>query len=177
MTRKLLARLPAAGGVASLLVGGLLAILAVRSAFRADNLVYFGPGGAQAFNAAAGWIEYRRIPRPENDGERGWWYVEGHILWGIRYGNPPPPPSPWYHRVRLPLGLLAPAAFSPAAVWLFRRVGARARRNRRAAAGLCPACGYDLRAGHDRCPECGAPPGGTTTTRLPAARTRPERPA
>jgi hypothetical protein len=36
--------------------------------------------------------------------------------------------------------------------WLARRRGWIGRR----AAGLCPSCGYDLRASSERCPECGS---------------------
>ncbi len=40
--------------------------------------------------------------------------------------------------------------------WLIR--GGKRRARKRAAAGLCPSCGYDVRATPDRCPECGSVP-------------------
>ena len=54
----------------------------------------------------------------------------------------------WYGFVALPLA-------APTLVRIF--VHARNRR-RVSRSGLCPACGYDLRATPERCPECGAVP-------------------
>jgi hypothetical protein len=55
-----------------------------------------------------------------------------------------------YHLIVAPL-LLALLTAVPPALWLARA----ARGKRRARRGLCPACGYDLRATPGLCPECG----------------------
>ncbi len=55
--------------------------------------------------------------------------------------------------LRLPYGWFAAVAAVHPLMWL----RCRPRRQRRPpAVGRCPACGYDLRATPDRCPECGA---------------------
>jgi hypothetical protein len=43
----------------------------------------------------------------------------------------------------------------PASLSLIAKGRRRRRAEQRSRAGLCPACGYDLRASAGRCPECG----------------------
>jgi hypothetical protein len=57
--------------------------------------------------------------------------------------------------ILVPYWLAAVFATAPLA-WAIRHPKRRARY--RARTGLCPACGYDLRATPGRCPECGAIP-------------------
>ena len=59
-----------------------------------------------------------------------------------------------YGWVRAPYWLVTLATALMPATWAVRRARRRRSRSRRAH-GLCPACGYDLRATPDRCPECG----------------------
>lgn len=66
---------------------------------------------------------------------------------GFTAGN-----NPIRQRV-VPYWFLTAVAGAPAAVVLLLRLN----RRRRARAGHCRKCGYDLRASKDRCPECGRP--------------------
>src|SRR5205807_24261 len=66
-----------------------------------------------------------------------------------------------------PIALFALLPTLRLASWL------RKKRRERYRPGLCRHCGYDLRGGHDRCPECGA---ATTRIRLPSASGASQRP-
>lgn len=61
----------------------------------------------------------------------------------------------------VPFWFIAFISILPPARWYL----GRRREGRTCRAGLCPGCGYDLRATPDRCPECGSTP---VAARLPA---------
>jgi len=75
----------------------------------------------------------------------------GRTAYDIGYAS-----TGWTGRARstsltVPYWMLLPLTLALPAIWLVRRV----LRRRRRGPGLCRACGYDLRATPDRCPECG----------------------
>lgn len=68
------------------------------------------------------------------------------ILSGDRFASHPTA-GYWLFAAQAPLLVSAPFV-------LWRHIG-KSRRRRRRAAGLCGACGYNLRGSPERCPECG----------------------
>jgi hypothetical protein len=82
----------------------------------------------------------------------------GH-LYPVR-SRPPPLSDPrwWIDRYRavvVPYWFLGLIFVAAPALRVAQMVRVRYRGSRRARHGLCSACGYDLRATADRCPECG----------------------
>jgi hypothetical protein len=84
------------------------------------------------------------------------------IMWGF-----------FRYKLSYVLVLAVPAALQTC-VGLYARARA-AKRRRMIEAGLCPACGYDLRATPNRCPECGAIPARSNQS-IPAASNAPSHP-
>ena len=82
-----------------------------------------------------------------------------------------------FRSMSVPYWSLAAALLPPPLAWLYKRL----RHAKQCRTGLCPSCGYDLRATPERCPECGhvnsvavAPPEpGQPTLDLPKRRPSP----
>jgi hypothetical protein len=111
-----------------------------------------------------GWHLFARPPSPGvdvggGDALRRWEALGfGYLTWTIA----PPDYSNRTDAVTLPHWFLCLVATPAPFAWAMKaavrvRAWPRERRRRR---GLCPACGYDLRATPGRCPECGAASGG-----------------
>jgi hypothetical protein len=170
MTRRLL------NLVAVLSLGVCLAagILWLRSYRRRDELSRYRTTGYHEVVSSRGMVAVRvtswPTPLPENANELGWRHHSGppeapsvppavtvSERLGFRRATFRHPGNGYTLQIwTFPWPAVAAVGLIPAAVAAAGSCRRRVRRRRRQA-GLCLACGYDLRASTGRCPECGAP--------------------
>jgi hypothetical protein len=98
------------------------------------------------------WSSARSYPGHRIPGVLGFSVTAGHY---VPVGSAPMAP-PWKYgvRVTIPYWFLALLVV----FWPVRKALIRRKRRRSSRRGLCPTCGYDLRATPERCPECGTIP-------------------
>jgi hypothetical protein len=132
-----------------------LLALWVRSGWWADAAWYGAERSTLGVNSEAGRIQlvWAKGPFPPLgfDAYSGrhrspWWQHVKHLVVFRAFDSGD---RSW--AVQVPHWAVAAAALAPA-LWL------RRRRRQRRRAGQCPACGYDLRATPEACPECGHRP-------------------
>jgi hypothetical protein len=149
-----------AAGVSTALFVGVV-VLWVRSHRRVDLAEWLGTSRGVRLWSSAGVLAVHVFVR-QGGGDAGQWSLQSGPHGGDYYIYTPGDRFGfgWVHAgpvlddtiAYVPYWFLSLSAAAPPVVWWVRR----RRRRRRARAGLCPACGYDLRATPGRCPECGA---------------------
>ena len=137
MLRRLFALLSAL----SLLLCVAVGVMWVRSYWASDT---WGPIGRHWVSSNGG-LHLWGYTDPE---ERDWQFLGFESFLSRRSYSPMRRKTIPYWFPFLVTGLL-PAAYA------IRTLGFRRTRMNRQAGGLCPSCGYDLRATPGRCPECG----------------------
>jgi hypothetical protein len=116
------------------------------SAAAAAPMYFFDPAvSVTAFEGPSGLLRMLRAGRLRTTGS--------HIA-GVEVYRDASGPQPTFRAVVFPVAYPVLLAAVLPTFWVTTRL----RRRRRAAGGQCAACGYDLRATPDRCPECGAVP-------------------
>ena len=169
--------------------------LAVRSHLVSESLVWYTTNGFLGFQSSHGEFEATRfvanddparqaptglhrevqfIPQLHNNfaaftptsGSRVYWHSFGWAVFRMRCGylrKTAPAPSWAFVIVGQDWNVALLFVILPA--WWLVRCRKSVTRAQRRRAGLCTACGYDLRASVDRCPECGTLKAGAATAK------------
>src|SRR5687767_7453056 len=179
MTRRLLNLLT----VLSLLLCTAAGSLWARSYWMAERVQWRSDAGWREVLSAKGHLQVglyssdRPGPRAESHGPRYDrdqarppynWLLEMNGSRGDTLANWERTGFAWHERRNVGSGTLHAVAVAPfwsflaitavpPLAWITLRLRSRIRR-RRTRSGLCPACGYDMRATPGRCPECGRAP-------------------
>ncbi len=99
------------------------------------------------------WLKDRMRRKDSGQQWHGFGIVRG-CNWGIvrgPQGKSLRPPEPSFTEILCPTWAVIALLLLPMGLW----AGTSWRQRRRAAAGHCTNCGYDLRATPEKCPECG----------------------